>query len=64
MQENNLPAVTFVVKPTAQTVLGLHAGEGVGEGGGLTAEEEAALKQLGRALCRLGGVYSPVYRVH
>lgn len=52
-----------MIQPTVQIALGLNAGEGEGEGAGLTDAEEASLKQLGRAVCRLGGVFSPIGRV-
>lgn len=50
----------FVIQPTVQIALGPNAGE---EDGHFTRAEEQALKQLGRAQCRLGGVFSPVERV-
>ena len=49
----------FVIQPTVQIALGPNAGED----GHFTPAEELALKQLGRAQCRVGGVFSPVDRV-
>ena len=56
------PAI-FPVQPTVQIALGLNAGNGEGEEAGFSETEEQAFKQLGRAGCRLAGVFSPMARV-